>query len=68
MIGQKNQIRDWVWINHPREGQPLEGDIIGVTRNRLIKVEGTVNIDKQDIVIVVKRALTNITLTTTTFL
>ena len=62
VIGYDFQIGDWVWINNPREGQPNEDEIIGVTRDQLVKIEGTTTIDEQDIIVVVKRSPKNINL------
>ena len=64
VLGYDFQVGDWVRIDRLRKGQPHEGEIIGVTRDQLIKIEETIHIDGQDIVVVIKRASKNITLET----
>ena len=62
VTGCNFQIRDCVGVNNPQEGQPRDSEIIGATCDQLVKVEGTINIDGQDVVIVVRRASKNVTL------
>ena len=68
VTGYNFQIGDWVWIHNPREGKPHNGEIIGVTRDQLVKVEGTIHKDGQDIVVIVRQAPKNITLANTSLL
>lgn len=49
-------------IDNLRDGQPHGEEIIGRTREQLIKVEGVVQINGQDIDVTVRRAPNNSTL------
>ena len=58
--GQNFQIGDWVKVLNPKEDQLGQGKIIGLTRDNLIKIEGSIRVGNVDVSKAIRRGVANI--------
>ena len=58
--GYNFQIGDWVGILNPKDEQPVEGEIIGKTRDDLYKIKGSVRINGEEVDKIIRRGPRNI--------
>ena len=58
--GYDFQNGEWVIINNPIGGQPHKGEVIGVTRDRLLKIQGEAYINGKVIVTIIERSPKNL--------
>ena len=45
VMGQNFQVKEWVHIINPTVGQPKAGEVIGILRDKLLKVRGVAKIN-----------------------